>query len=94
MIFHEISPKDGNCTISDHFPEMGGSETLIFLRKNNDLGAGPPKDPILAKCTGKLRNLPILLILGGKLPKRAEKVIFVIFMISLTDLSRVRHNFS
>ena len=48
---------------------------MIFLRKNNDLGAGPPKDPLLAKFTGKWRNLQFLLILGGNSPKRAEKVI-------------------
>ena len=48
---------------------------MIFLRKNNDLGARPPKDPLLAKFTDKLRNLLFLLILGGNSPKRAEKVI-------------------
>ena len=48
---------------------------MIFLRKNNDLGAGPPKDPLLAKFTERQRNLPFLLILGGNSPKRAKKVI-------------------
>ena len=48
---------------------------MIFLRKNNDLGAGPPKDPLLAKFTGKWRSLSFLLILGGNSPKRAKKVI-------------------
>ena len=48
---------------------------MIFLRKNNDLGAGPAKDPLLAKFTGKWSNLPFLLILEGISPKRAEKVI-------------------
>ena len=31
------------------FLDSGGSETLIFLRKNNDLCPGPPKDLLLAK---------------------------------------------
>ena len=57
-----------------NFPETGGSETLIFLRKNNDLGAGPPKDPLLAEFTEKLRNLLFLLILGGNSPKRAKMI--------------------
>ena len=48
---------------------------MIFLRKNNDLGAGPPKDPLLAKFTEKWRNLPFLLILRENPPKRAKKVI-------------------
>ena len=52
---------------------------MIFLRKNNDLGAGPPKDPLLAIFTEKLRNLPFLLILGGNSPKRAKKVILGCF---------------
>ena len=48
---------------------------MIIPRKNNDLGAGPPKDPLLAKFTQKLRNLTISMILGGKLQKTWEKVI-------------------
>ena len=48
---------------------------MIFLRKNNDLGAGPPRNPLLAKFTQILGNSSILLISGGKLPKSAEKVI-------------------
>ena len=48
---------------------------MIILRKNNDLGAGPPKDPLLAKFTQKLRNLYIFMIPEGKLPKSSEKVI-------------------
>ena len=35
----------------------GGSETLIFLRENNDLGADPPKVPLLAKFIEKWRIL-------------------------------------
>ena len=46
MKFHEISRKYKFLT---NFLYSEGSETLIFLRKNNDLGAGPPKDPLLAK---------------------------------------------
>ena len=48
---------------------------MIFLRENNDLGAGPPKDPLLAKLTQFLGNSSILLISGGKQQKSAEKVI-------------------
>ena len=72
MDFHTILWKSQFLT---NVPRSGCSETLICLRKNNDLGAGPPKDPLLAKITGKLRNLPFVLILGGNSPKRAEKVI-------------------
>ena len=66
------------CEISpflDNFLENGGSETLIFLRKNNDLGTGPPKAPLLAKFTAKLRNSPILLKMYWNVPKRREKLI-------------------
>ena len=56
------------------FCASGGSKTLIFLWKNNDLGAGPPKDPFfLAKFTEKTRNSSILLIPDAKLLKSAEK---------------------
>ena len=48
---------------------------MIFLRKNNDLGAGPPKYPLLTKFTGNRRISPSLLVLGGNSPKRAKKVI-------------------
>ena len=48
---------------------------MIFLRKNNDLRAGPPKDPLLAKFSENWRISPFLLILGGNSPKRAKKVI-------------------
>ena len=48
---------------------------MIFLRKNNDLRAGPPKDPLLPKFTGNLRISPFLLILVGNSPKKSEKVI-------------------
>ena len=72
MKFHEISRNEPFLT---NFLETGGSASLIFLRKNNDLGAGPPKDPLLAKFTGKLRNSPFSLILGGNSPQRAKKVI-------------------
>ena len=48
---------------------------MIFLRKNNDLGAGPPKDLLLAKFTQILRNSSVSLISDGKWPKSAEKVI-------------------
>ena len=72
MKFNEISRKYQFLVI---FLYSGGSETLIFLRKNNDLGAGLPKDPLLAKFTEKWRNLPFLLIPGGNSPKRAKKVI-------------------
>ena len=71
---HDISKILWNQKLLTNFPEKGGSENLIFRRKNNDLGAGPPKDLLLAKCTGKLRNLLFLLILGGNSPKN-EKVI-------------------
>ena len=47
---------------------------MIFLRKNNDLGAGPPKDPLLAKFTQELRNYPIFMIPGEKLPKSTGKL--------------------
>ena len=72
MKFHEIPRKYRFLTI---FLYSGGSETLIFLRKNNDLGAGPPKYPLLAKFTENRRISPFLLVLGGNSPKRAEKVI-------------------
>ena len=58
-----------------NFLYSGGSETLIFLRENNDLGAGPPKYPLLAKFTENRRTSPFLLVLGGNSPKRAKKVI-------------------
>jgi len=48
---------------------------LIFLRKNNDLGAGPPKDLLLANFTQISKNSSILLISAGKWPKSWEKVI-------------------
>ena len=60
---HEISKnfmKSGEILRKYKFPAnflyFGGSETLIFLRKNNDLRAGPPKDPLLAKFNEKIRN--------------------------------------
>ena len=48
---------------------------MIILRKNNDLGLGPPNDPLLAKFTRKLRNYPIFMVPDGKLPKSAGKLI-------------------
>ena len=48
MKFHEISRK---YPIWTNFLYSGGSETLIFLRKNNVLSAGPPKDLLLAQFT-------------------------------------------
>ena len=48
---------------------------MTFLRKNNDLGAGPPKDPHLAKFTQNLGSSSILLISGGERLKSAEEVI-------------------
>ena len=52
MKFHEISWKLQFLT---NFAHSGGAETLIFLRKNNDLRAGPPKDSLPAKFTENLR---------------------------------------
>ena len=52
---------------------------MIFLRKNNHLGAGPPKDPLLAEFTEKWSNLQFLLILEGNSPKSAKKVILGAF---------------
>ena len=39
---------------------------MIFLRKNNDLGAGPPKYPILVEFNGNDQNFTILMILTIK----------------------------
>ena len=72
MNFHDISWQS---QFLIDFPYAEGSETLIFLRENNDLGAGPPKYPLLAKFTENRRISPFLLVLGGNSPKRAKKVI-------------------
>ena len=53
MKFLDISRK---YQFRPNFLYSGGSETLIFLRKNNDLRAGPPKDPLLAKLPPKSWN--------------------------------------
>ena len=82
MKFHEIPWKSHFLT---NFTGSGGSETFIFLRENNDLGAGPPKDPLLAKLTHNLGNSSILLISGGKLLKSAQKVILSGFCDFLSD---------
>ena len=61
-----------NCVISlflTNFLENGGSETLIFLGENNDLGADPPKVPLLAKFTEKWRNS----IKSCPLPQNSKK---------------------
>ena len=70
--FHEISRKYRSLS---NLLYSGGSETLIFLRKNNDLGAGPPKDPLLAKFPQNSWNSSILSISSGKWLKSEKKVI-------------------
>ena len=47
---------------------------MTFLRKNNDLGAGPPKDPLLAKFTEN-GGIYHFIDSGGKFTKKNEKVI-------------------
>ena len=82
MKLHNFS---SNCEISQfltNHPAIAGSETLILLGENNDLGAGPPKDTHLVKFTEKWRNLPFLLILEGSSPKRAKKWFWVAFIVS------------
>ena len=73
--FHEISWNLKKIPIFANFLYSGGSETLIFLRKNNDLGAGPPKDTFLAKFPQKSWNSSILSISGGNWLKSEKKVI-------------------
>ena len=77
MKLHEISL---NSPFLTNFAHSGGSETLIFLRKNNDLGAGPPKDPLLAKFTEELRNCLILLKIGCNVQQRPGKSYFGCFL--------------
>ena len=43
---HEIS---WNVSLLTNFLDSGGRETLMFLKKNNDLCPGPPKDLLLAQ---------------------------------------------
>ena len=51
-----------------NFLENGGSETLIFHRKNNDLGADPPKDPLLAEFTEN-GEIPLKVVHFRKIPR-------------------------
>ena len=76
MKFHEMS---WNVQFLTKFLDSGGSETLIFLRKNNDLCPGPPKDHLLAKFPQISWKSPTFPISIGNWPKSAEKVIFCHF---------------
>ena len=80
--FHETSLNSPFLTI---FSVSGGSETLIFLRKNNDLGAGPPKHPLFSKNHEIHQISPNLMILGEKVRKWRKMVIFYVFRDSRVD---------
>ena len=58
---------------------------MMFLRKNNDLGAGPPKHPLFSKNHEIHQISPNLMILGGKVRKRLKMVIFHVFCDSRMD---------
>ena len=49
---------------------------MKFLRENNDLGAGPPKYPILVEFNENDQNSTILMILTIKSKKIVKMVIF------------------
>ena len=49
---------------------------MKFLRKNNDLGAGPPKYPILVEFNENDQNFTILMILTMKSKKFVKMEFF------------------
>ena len=79
MKVHEIS---WNVPFLTNFLDSGGSETLIFLRKNNDLCPGPPKDLLLAKFPQNSWKSSIFPIPSAKCLKSEKKWVSVFFMIS------------